>query len=454
MRPLLSTPLNRVHRRRRATTAVTLGVAVLFAAAASPGPAQAAPDDTGEATIQRVSVAHTGAQAALDSNNTAYGIGADGRYVFFLSNDPNLAPDTNGTGGLYARDLRADTTIRITGTGPQADPVPATARGRYVAFASLDTDLVPGDTNGFSDVFVRDLRTGTTTRVSMTRTGGQGTADSLGPIMSADGRYVAFSSFAPNMARGDRNGERLDAFVHDMHTGTTTLASPSYTGPGGDNETGANAVSANGRYVAIGTAASNLVPGDTNNANDIMIRDRTAGTTTLVSVSSTGVQGDGDSFNAAMTPDGRYVAFMSHAANLTPGDTNNAADIFVRDLKTGTTRLISTPVGGSANGDSHEPAISADGRYVAYYSHASNLAPGDTNNARDVYLWDRDTSATTRISVGRDGAEPDGWSTQPRISADGRYIAFTSLAANLVPGDTNGTYDVFVHDRGGPADAR
>jgi Tol biopolymer transport system component len=433
---------------------------VLFAAAASPGPARAAPDDPGEARIQRVSVAHTGAQAALDSNNTAYGIGADGRYVFFLSNDPNLAPgDPNGTGGMYARDLRADTTIRITGTGPQADPVPAGARGRYVAFASMASDLVPGDTNhGFADVFVRDLRTGTTTRASVSSTGGQGSGDSLGPNMSADGRYVTFSSFAPNLVRGDRNGERLDAFVHDLRTGTTTLASPSYTGPGGDNETGAAAITADGRYVTIVSAASNLVPGDTNNAYDVMIRDRTAGTTRLVSVSSTGERGNGDSFNAATTPDGRYLAFMSHATNLTPGDTNNAADIFVRDLRTGTTRMISTATGGStggsANGDSHEPAISADGRYVTYYSHASNLTPGDTNNARDVYLWDRHTSATTRISVGRDGAEPDGWSTQPKISADGRYIAFTSQAANLVPGDTNGTYDVFVHDRGGPADAR
>jgi Tol biopolymer transport system component len=455
MRPLLSNPNPRVHRPRRATTAIALGVAALFAAAAPPGPAQAAPDDPGEARIQRVSVAHTGAQAALDSNNTTYGIGADGRYVYFLSNDSTLAPgDSNGTGGLFARDLLAGTTIRITGTGPQADPVPATARGRYVAFTTLDTDLVPGDTNGFSDVFVRDLRTGTTTRVSLTRTGGQGSADSLGPIVSADGRYVAFSSFAPHMARGDRNGERLDAFVRDMRTGTTTLASPSYTGPGGDNETGAAAVSANGRYVAIVSAASNLVPGDTNNALDVMIRDRTAGTTRLVSVSSTGAQGNGDSLNAAMTPDGRYVAFMSSATNLTPGDTNNAADVFVRDLRTGTTRMISTPVGGLANGDSHEPAISADGRYVTYYSHASNLVPGDTNNARDVYLWDQRTSTTTRISVGHHGAEPDGWSTQPRISADGRYIAFTSQAANLVPDDTNGTYDVFVHDRGSPADAR
>jgi Tol biopolymer transport system component len=454
MRPLLSTPLHRVDRRRPAAAAVALGVAVLSAAFAAPGPARAGPDHPGEASIQRVSVTHTGAQAALDSNNTAYRISADGRYVFFGSNDPTLAGDTIGAGGLFARDLRADTTIRITGTGPQADPVPAGAGSRYVAFASIDSDLVPGDNNGFSDVFVRDLRTGTTTRVSVSSTGEQGSEDSLFPNMSADGRYVTFSSFAPNLVRGDRNRERLDAFVHDTRTGTTTLASPSYTGPGGDNETGAFAISANGRYVTIASAASNLVPGDTNNSNDVMIRDRTAGITRLVSVSSTGAQGNGDSLHPATTPDGRYVAFRSDATNLTPGDTNNATDIFLRDLKTGTTRMVSSPVGGSANGDSHEPAISADGRYVTFTSHASNLTPGDTNNVRDVYLWDRHTSATTRISVGRHGAEPDGASTEPKISADGRYIAFTSQAANLVPGDTNNTYDVFVHDRGSPTDAR
>ncbi|WP_158647424.1 PD40 domain-containing protein [Actinoplanes sp. ATCC 53533] len=452
-------PVHRVHHRRSAGTAVAVGVAALLAAAGPSAAAQATPDEARPATTQRVSVSHTGLQAA--DSSYGHSISADGRYVVFGSNDSTLVPgDTNDIGDLFVRDLQAGTTTRInvSSTGAQSDANAGNGAisgdGRYVAFASSDSHLVPGDTNNVADVFVRDLRAGTITRASVSSSGGQGSADSLVPVITADGRYVAFSSYAPNLVPNDSNGERLDAFVRDMRTGTTSMVSVSDAGAGGDHETGAAAISADGRYVTLVSEASNLAPGDTNHTYDVLLRDRTAGTTRLVSVSSTGARANGGSSNAAMTPNGRYVVFMSHATNLTPGDTNQATDIFVRDLKTGTTRLMSTSVGRSANGDSQQPVISNDGRYVAFTSHASNLTPGDTNNATDIYLRDRLTSATTRISIGGRGVETNGWSAGPAISADGRYIAYTSLASNLIPGDTNDTYDVFVRDRGAAADLR
>jgi hypothetical protein len=166
-------------------------------------------------------------------------------------------------------------------------------------------------------------------------------------------------------------------------------------------------------------------------------------------VGSSGNEGNGNSLRAAISADGRYVAFMSWASNLVPGDTNGSADVFVHDLQTGaTTRLSVDSDGNQGNGDSWNPAISADGRYVAFQSWASNLVPGDTNGSADVFVHDLQTGATTRLSVDSSGNEGNDESYDPAVSADGRYVAFESLASNLVPGDTNDEWDIFVHDRG------
>jgi len=306
-----------------------------------------------------------------------------------------------------------------------------------------------------------------TERVSVGSAGEEGNGNSgvYGPSISADGRYVAFCSSASNLVPGDTN-DREDVFVHDRLTGTTERVSVSSDGEEGNGDSGTfrPSISADGRYVAFVSCASNLVPGDTNWAWDIFVHDRLTGVTERVSVSSAGEQGDGDSGYPSISAEGRYVAFESGAYNLVPGDTNWTCDIFVHDRLTGTTERVSvSSEGHEGNGNSSLPFhtadgryVNADGRYVASYSEASNLVPGDTNGIGDVFVRDRLTGTTERVSVSSDGEEGDsnsGW-WGPSISADGRYVAFQSCAYNLVPGDTKGWEDVFVRDREGvgPAD--
>jgi Tol biopolymer transport system component len=318
--------------------------------------------------------------------------------------------------------------------------------GRYVAFYSHATNLVAGDTNGFRDVFVHDRQTGQTTRVSVDSTGVEGDADSSWHSISSDGRYVAFDSRATNLVAGDTNGSE-DVFVHDRQTGQTTRASVDSTGIEGDGDSVLPRISSDGRYVAFESLATNLVAGDTNGSYDVFVHDRQTGQTTRVSVDSTGVEGDADSSWPSISSDGRYVAFHSYATNLVAGDTNGSRDVFVHDRQTGqTTRVSVDSTGIEGDGGSSYQSISSDGRYVAFYSYATNLVTGDTNSFRDVFVHDRQTGQTTRVSVDSTGAEGDRESAWPSISSDGRYVAFDSVATNLVAGDNNGFRDVFVHD--------
>src|SRR5256712_380330 len=205
------------------------------------------------------------------------------------------------------------------------------------------------------------------------------------------------------------------------------------------------AISADGRFVAFDSVASNLVAGDTNAAFDVFVRDRKTGKTRRVSVDSHGAQGNGDSFDPAISADGRFVAFDSVASNLVAGDTNAASDVFVRDRKTGKTRRVSVASHGTqGNGASFGPSISADGRFVAFTSAASNLVAGDSNEAYDVFVRVRKTAKPSPASLDSHGAQGNGESFNPAISADGRFVAFRSSASNLVAGDTNGAADVFV----------
>jgi hypothetical protein len=209
------------------------------------------------------------------------------------------------------------------------------------------------------------------------------------------------------------------------------------------------AISADGRYVAFESNASNLVEGDTNRFVDVFVHDRESGATERVSVDSDGNEGNGFSSSPSISAGGRYVAFQSAASNLIEGDTNGASDVFVHDRDTGITERVSVDSDwGEGNAGSFGPAISADGRYVAFQGSASNLVPDDTNAETDVFVHDRETGATERVSLASDGAEGNRSSFASSLSADGRYVAFASLASNLVPGDTNGLQDVFVRDRG------
>ncbi len=212
--------------------------------------------------------------------------------------------------------------------------------------------------------------------------------------------------------------------------------------------TRASVYSADGRYVAFASFASNLVPGDTNSLTDVFVHDRQTGKTTRASVDSAGGEANGISILPAISADGRFVTFTSFASNLVPGDTNSLTDVFVHDRQTGKTTKVSVDsAGGEANGISFNHVISADGRFVAFTSLASNLVPGDHNGLRDIFVHDRQTGETTRVSVDSAGGEANGSSMFPAISADGRFVAFTSFAFNLVAGDHNGLRDVFVQDR-------
>lgn len=321
---------------------------------------------------------------------------------------------------------------------------------RYIAFNSYATDLVAGDTNGFSDSFVRDIQTGITRRVSITSSGGQGNAHSYDTIMSANGRYATFLSLASNLVpQIDVNGT-YDVFVYDLQTGTTTAVSV-----GTNNRLGSSGassyhqtISADGRYIAFNSSMPNLISGDTNSRSDIFVRDMQTGLMRRVSVGPNGLQSNGHSYYTGMSQDGRFITFHSAATNLVPGDTNGRNDIFVHDVQTGQTTRVSVTSSGaqSQGGDSLYPSISADGRFVAFRSAAANLVPGDGNQSWDIFLHDRQTGTTSLVSASSEGEIADHDSLKPSISGDGRFVVFDSYAANLVPGDTNAQGDIFVRD--------
>ncbi len=404
---------------------------------------------------ERVSVDTTGGDP--DNQSTNPSISADGRYVAFDSAASDLvAGDGNGMDDVFVRDRRTNTTTRVSVDGAGFDPdnfsgFPSiSADGRYVAFQSWATDLVGGDSNGTLDVFVRDLQTNTTSRVSVDTAGGDPDNQSQNPSISADGRYVAFDSFATDLVVGDGNGQ-ADVFVRDRQTNTTVRASVDTAGGDPDNWSQNSSISADGRYVAFQSWASDLVVGDGNGQADIFVRDLQTNTTVRVSVDTAGGDPDSFSWNPSISADGRYVAFHSFATDLVAGDGNGMTDIFVRDLQTNTTTRVSVDTaGGDPDGPSLFPSISADGRYVAFDSWATDLVAGDGNAATDVFVRDLQTNTTERASVDTAGGDPDGPSQNSSISAEGRYVAFSSFATDLVVGDGNGMTDVFVRSRGDP----
>ena len=408
------------------------------------------------------------------------------------------------------------TTTRVNTTaqngeavGPIGDP-PGTASvsgdGRYVAFDTGATNLVPGDANGVIDVYLKDRTTGEVVRVSRGLAGAEPNARSFGPSISRDGRWVAFYSNASNLVAGDTNG-LVDAFVFDRVLQSTVRVSVS---SGGAEKTWDPAaaendfippgtsvvISATGRFVLFSSRAANLVPGDTNAMIDVFVRDRdTDGdalfdepggvTTTRVSVATDGTQGNANSYAEAITPDGRHVSFISYASTLVAGDTNADAeqpwlslvDVFVRDRNTDgnatldevggvrTVRVSVTSAGGQTTlGRSVGGGLSDNGRFVVFGSSSDELVPEDDNNKEDVFVHDRNPDgdaafdepgqvATSRISVSSTGEEGndyvdhgDGYHAAS-ISASGRFVSFTSESTNLAANDHNGQADIFVRDR-------
>lgn len=357
--------------------------------------------------------------------------------------------------------------------------------GRYIAFSSTATNLVPRDVNAAQDVFVRDRVSGRTEIVSVNSAGQQGAgpcAESRSPSISADGRYVAFTSCASNLVPLDLNLAR-DAFVHDRVTKRTEIVSVSSAGkqtmePLLNHDSSASSISPDGRYVGVGSNASDLVPDDTNTISDGFVFDRVTRKMRRISVATGGRQapkpvvGSGGSGGPSLSWGGRYAAFSSYSDGLVEDDTNVAIDGFVHDLQTNTTERVTVRTGGGqtelqggAGVGSGDRAISADGRYVTISSWSSTLIPNDSNGTGlhsdfDIFVHDRKTRRTERISVGSDGHEANDSSSPGSISLDGRYVTIASAANNLTPGDTGsngsntttvgpqpGDEDVFLYDR-------
>jgi Tol biopolymer transport system component len=321
------------------------------------------------------------------------------------------------------------------------------ADGRYIAFTSGAFNLIPGGTPDTTDVYVRDRVTLQTTCVSVSSSGARGNNNSDSPSISSDGRYVAFRSYASNLVPNDTNGVE-DIFLHDTVLGTTVLVSAAAGGAPANGWSDSPAISGNGNIVAYSSKTSNIVDGTAITVRNILAWNRLSGVTTRLSKAFDGSPANGDSFFPAISEDGRYIAFESFASNILLGDTNNASDVFVADRLTGATQRVSVASGGLQSAtDSDEAAISADGRWVAFRSYSTNLVTTlDQNDAPDVFLHDRATGATSLVSVGIDGAAALGESGSASLSSDGRYVAFWSRAANVVSGDTNGWDDVFVRD--------
>jgi hypothetical protein len=417
----------------------------------------------------RVSVSSAGVQGNGTSSNPS--ISYDGRFVAFQSDADNLVDgDTNGdvdpfTGNdIFVHDRKTGQTTRVSvssagvqGNHNSSSPS-ISSWGRYVAFGSYADNLVFGDTNADddpnsgTDTFVHDRQTGQTIRVSVSSAGVQGNDRSYSPSISSDGRFVAFRSYADNLVVGDTNGDS-DIFVHDRQTGQTTRVSVSSAGVQGNHNSSSPSISSWGRYVAFGSYADNLVFGDTNadddpnSGTDTFVHDRQTVQTIRASVSSTGVEGNHASSNPSISSDGRFVAFRSYANNLVAGDTNNATDILLHDRQTGQiTRVSVSSASVQGNSYSFSASISSDGRFVAFESAADNLVAGDTNGIGDIFVHDRQTVQTIRVSVSSTGVQGNSYSFSPSISSDGRFVAFQSYADNLVVGDTNGIGDIFVYD--------
>ena len=427
------------------TVGAVLSVCVLFSGSADAFP--------GETTLVSVS---SGGQQGNNNSGDQTRISADGRFVVFLSKASNLvAGDGNSFTDLFVHDRFTGNTDRVNvatdnseaNSYDTSDPT-ISADGRFVAFASYATNLVPNDTNSNSDVFIRDLLMRTTTRVSVVSDGTQANGYSGIPSISADGRYVAFMSRASNLVANDNNGFG-DIFVHDRLYATTTRVSVGIDNTQTNGDSAAMRISADGRFVVFASYASNLVVNDNNGLPDLFLHDQVTGDMTLVTVAFDGTQSNGYNHAPEISADGRFVAFMSFASNLVAGDTNGQADVFIRDLRERTTTRVSVASDGTqvlGGAESSVLGISRDGRYVIFQSQAQGLVPEDTNFLWDIFVRDTWTGITKRVNIDSLGnpAEHIQGSGSPAISGDGRYVVFAT-GAPLVVGDSNLAWDVFVH---------
>ncbi|MAG57650.1 MAG: hypothetical protein CMJ83_15275 [Planctomycetes bacterium] len=421
---------------------------------------------SGQGATHLASASAAGVQATGSSG--APKISDNGRWIAFYSRATNLTGNATGNQAVFLKDFISGATemISISTTGAPANlncyssGYPSDD-GSVVAFACDATNLVVPDTNGRADAFVRDRTTGMTTRVSVSTSGVQGNERSWPYSMTPDGRYVVITSLASNFTVGDTNGA-FDVFLHDRQLAVTEVISASPAGVIGDLESRGGPVAADGRYVIFDSAATNLVTGDGNGTRDVFRRDRLSGVTVRVSVSATGIEGNGSSVSIGVSPDGRYVMFNSVASNLIVGDTNGTSDIFVKDMATGliTQENVSSSGVQGDGGCLNTGAISANGRIVVFTSLANNLTANDTNIGSDAFVRDRLLGTTSLLTVNAAGVQSGipcfffpsnpcgGQYLGTEVSRDGRVVILDHTGGALVPGgDLNGgDRDIIVND--------
>lgn len=418
-------------------TAATLGVLVSMAGLAPPA-AQAS-----TTTL----ACDNGAQA--NGYSVPAGISADGRYALFTSTATNLLPGGVTGWHLYLRDLRRCTTALVDATvagAPSQTGVSGeaylSANGRYAAFGSSATDLVPGASSGLGHVYLRDLRENVTELVSVTHDGGAANGTSWTAGVSASGRHVLFVSTATNLLPDGPPPNARNVYLRDRELGSTRLVvtvPPNSVAPAWSPY-----LSPDGRFSLVDlipTTPAGEQRWQTSLVNNNSLRS------TSVSVPVAGDRPDSSTYGAGVSSSGQFAIFNSSASDLVAGDTNSASDVFVRDTVAGNTvRINVNGAGNQSSGGAAGSGISRDGRYAAFWSWSADLVPGDTNGTDDVFVRDLVAGTTVRVSVASDGAQGNAASSRPRIGADGRFVAFWSDASNLVPGDTNGVADAFVRD--------
>jgi Tol biopolymer transport system component len=419
-------------------------------------------------TITRISKGWNGSQTDGSSNRPA--ISENGRYVVFDSNAGNLVKGgVPGNRNIYLYDQQTHKTgLIFDGANGTPNPFKSSSPtispdGRYVYFESNSTKIA--GSVGWQ-IFRYDRKTGKTILVAVPFIGTRPDGDSSGASTSETGRYVAFMSWASNLVPGDQN-QLPDIFVKDMSQNKISLVTISSTGDKSNGFSSTASISSDGRYVAFSSNATNLVPDDTNNMEDVFVHDLKTGTTERISVSSTGQQTNDNSESPAISGDGRYVGFVSLATNLVPGDTNGVVDVFVHDRRTGITERVSVSSSGQQqafgglnySGGYDKVSLSATGRYVTFVSQATNFVDGVAINpcnnkiwpvdrpCENIYLRDRQTGKTSIVSISKSNKSGNDDSYSPSLSQNGQWIVFASDASNLVNGDTNGQSDIFVYHR-------
>lgn len=447
-------PAGRRPARRRAAVALPLAAALAAGAALLPGSSPAV--SLVDRTIRVSTDLELGDTDGASQNPV---LSTDGRTLAMETTAPDYVPDDlNGpVSDVVGVDLTTGVRRLVSeaaggANGPSVTPT-ISGDGNVTAFVSYASNLVPGDVNGLPDVFVRAGRRAIV-NVSVTPTGGPANGASYQPDISNDGRFVVFTSEASNLVPGDTNG-RPDVFIRDLALGRTELVSRSSSGGPVNGRSSQPAVNGTGRYVAFESAGTNLVAKDTNNVADVFVRDRQTGKTERVSVSTAGTQQDKAvpaPFTIApdISRDGRYVVFESDARKLVEADGNGRTDVFLRDRRAGTTRIVSaSSYNVQGDNDSFNPRITANGRFVAFQSFATNLVPkGEDGPREDIFVRDLRARTTAVASVANRGrsrsAPPTQFLQRPAVSNDARVVAFASNVPDLVPNDGNGASDVFL----------